>query len=196
MKKMIKDWEKSMVVRRVAPIYHNEGSYYSANYYNYYNLECELAEEHYLKGYCFPEYKYPLRELYKILCDQFKLPHVPLNFTNRGYRYKGLFRYNSIWGPEEIVLHNKGGRNVATLIHEVAHHYGHGHDWKFKKGQEKILRWVEDNVFPPPKGHVGWRVKLATKYVKTFGDNIDHLEKFAYEHDIDAEELLNLIVEC
>lgn len=164
--------------------------------FRYYNdKECELAQNHYLEETYFGEYTYPLYEIRDIICKHFNIPIPKMTFTNRGYRFAGRCkkrRFNDIF---EIQLRNsESGKNVGTLIHEIAHYWGHGHDWEFKKAQTRILRFVEDNIIAPPSWDIGWQEKLAKKYLSAYGEDIENLEQFAKREEIDPELLLDLII--
>lgn len=183
LKEKIKDWNKHLKIRPMGRI--SEDDWWGH----------ELMDNHYLKGYFFPEYNYPLRQIYDEICEFFQIRKLPLKFTSRGYRYAGLMRKSRFSGPIEIVIHNSYGRDVGTLAHEVAHYWADGHGMEFTIRFMKVLRFLEDHLFPPPEGDFGWRQKLAKKYVALYQDNLDRLEAFSERYEIDPEELLDYIME-
>jgi len=169
------------------------------------NNGCALAQGHYLNGMSFgrfSEFTFPFKKILEIICDQFNLPVPDLQFSNRGYRVDGraFLSYRTLPGGlnriKKIILYHKSGRTIRVLIHEIAHFWGWDHDHDFMAAETRLIRWVEDNLIPPPGGHIGWRDKLAKLYVTIHGDWIDGIESFIDRHNLDlsSDTFLDMVI--
>jgi len=167
--------------------------------------DCELAQNHYLCGISFGrfgEYTFPYAKIRDQICDHFDIPKPPLEFSNQGYLANGraYISRNGLTGDkfvQKIILYKYGaGLNVETLIHEIAHTWGYHHDREFMIAHRDLLRWTEDNLIPPPKGHLGWREKLAKKYVAIYGGDIGEIDSFIVRHNLDlsTDDFLDMII--
>jgi hypothetical protein len=127
-------------------------------------------------------------KLATLVASEMKWPKYSITYTHRDTK-----RVNArVWRNQHRVIVNTNGECVCTVLHELAHHVGRGHDWTFKSMHLNLLRIWEEK----------WQkeMKSAISDVRVYKsrEDIDSYEEDTHEVKVlttsEVNDIINQVV--
>lgn len=102
--------------------------------------DCSYAKNHW-SGNLKLDSVHEAQRIADSICRDLGLDRWTIKFSDRPTRR----RRGTAWPTRNEIVLYKMGRNAGTLVHEVAHRYGRGHDFEYQRGHESCLKSFENN---------------------------------------------------